>query len=72
MEENVDAPWQDIRRILGQVLFSGDDIDKKISMLSGGESARLVMAKLILQKNNVLIMDEPYQPFGYGVYRCIN
>lgn len=59
MEDNVVAPAQDIRRILGQVLFCGDDIDKKISMLSGGESARLVMAKLILEKNNVLIMDEP-------------
>jgi ATPase subunit of ABC transporter with duplicated ATPase domains len=59
MEENVVAPAQDVRRTLGQVLFRGDDIDKKIAMLSGGESARLVMAKLILQQNNVLIMDEP-------------
>jgi len=59
MEENVIAAAQDIRRTLGQVLFRGDDIDKKISMLSGGESARLVLAKLILQKNNVLILDEP-------------
>lgn len=59
MNDNVAAPSQDIRRTLGQVLFSGDDIHKKISMLSGGECARLVMAKLILQKNNVLIMDEP-------------
>lgn len=59
MQDNVVAPAQEIRQALGQVLFSGDDIYKKIAMLSGGESARLVMAKLILQKSNVLIMDEP-------------
>lgn len=59
MEENVVAPAQEIRKTLGQVLFSGDDVHKKIAALSGGESARLVMAKLILEKNNVLVMDEP-------------
>jgi len=59
MEENVVATSQEIRKTLGQVLFSGNDVDKKISMLSGGESARLILAKLILQKNNVLIFDEP-------------
>jgi ATPase subunit of ABC transporter with duplicated ATPase domains len=41
------------------VLFRGADVDKKIGMLSGGESARLIMAKLILEKHNVLIFDEP-------------
>jgi ATPase subunit of ABC transporter with duplicated ATPase domains len=59
MEENVVASSQEIRNILGQVLFRGSDVDKKISMLSGGESARLVMAKIILEKPNVLILDEP-------------
>ncbi|MCA0402705.1 MAG: ATP-binding cassette domain-containing protein [Proteobacteria bacterium] len=59
MEDNVVASSQDIRKILGQVLFRGTDVDKKIAMLSGGESARLVMAKLILEKPNVLILDEP-------------
>ncbi|RUR08776.1 ribosomal protection-like ABC-F family protein [Legionella sp. km772] len=59
MEDNVVASSQEIRNVLGQVLFRGSDVDKKISMLSGGESARLVMAKIILEKPNVLILDEP-------------
>ncbi|MFI4919617.1 MAG: ATP-binding cassette domain-containing protein, partial [Legionellales bacterium] len=59
MEDNVAAPAQEIRKVLGQVLFRGADVDKKIAMLSGGESARLVLAKLILEKHNVLIFDEP-------------
>ncbi len=59
LEDHIVAPSQDIRKVLGQVLFRGDDVDKKIAMLSGGESARLVLAKLILEKNNVLILDEP-------------
>lgn len=59
MENNIAAPAQEIRKALGQVLFRGDDVHKKIAMLSGGESARLIMAKLILEKPNVLIFDEP-------------
>lgn len=59
MENNIVAPAQEIRKVLGQVLFRGSDVDKKIAMLSGGESARLIMAKLILEKHNVLIFDEP-------------
>ncbi len=59
MENTIAAPAQEIRKVLGQVLFRGDDVHKKISALSGGESARLIMAKLILEKHNVLIFDEP-------------
>ena len=59
MEENIVAPMQEIRKVLGQVLFRGSDVEKKIAMLSGGESARLILAKMILEKNNVLILDEP-------------
>ncbi|MBI2785250.1 MAG: ABC-F family ATP-binding cassette domain-containing protein [Legionella longbeachae] len=59
LEDNVVASSQEIRNVLGQVLFRGSDVDKKIAMLSGGESARLVMAKIILEKHNVLILDEP-------------
>lgn len=55
----VNAPTQQIRNTLGQVLFRGQDVEKKISMLSGGESARLVLAKLILEQNNALVLDEP-------------
>jgi ATPase subunit of ABC transporter with duplicated ATPase domains len=59
LEGNIPAPTQEIRKVLGQVLFRGTDVEKKIATLSGGESARLVMAKLILEKHNVLIFDEP-------------
>lgn len=59
MEDNIAAPSQEIRKVLGQVLFRGTDVDKKIGVLSGGESARLILAKLILEKHNVLIFDEP-------------
>jgi len=49
----------EIRNTLALFLFRGDDIEKKVSVLSGGEKARLTMAKLILSKMNVLILDEP-------------
>lgn len=48
-----------IRTVLGNFLFSGEDVLKKISALSGGEKARVALAKLMLQKANVLILDEP-------------
>jgi ATPase subunit of ABC transporter with duplicated ATPase domains len=59
MQDSVSAPEQEIRKVLGQSLFRGSDVDKKIGVLSGGESARLIMAKLILEQHNVLIFDEP-------------
>ena len=48
-----------IKNILGRFMFSGDDIDKKVGMLSGGEKTRLAMVKLLLEPVNVLILDEP-------------
>ncbi|WP_438712149.1 ABC-F family ATP-binding cassette domain-containing protein [Aquimarina muelleri] len=48
-----------IKNILGQFMFGGDDIDKKVSVLSGGEKTRLAMVKLLLEPVNVLILDEP-------------
>jgi ATPase subunit of ABC transporter with duplicated ATPase domains len=48
-----------VRGQLGRVLFSGDDVNKKVGMLSGGESARLIFALLSVAKPNVLLLDEP-------------
>lgn len=48
-----------IKNVLGRFMFSGDAIDKKVSILSGGEKTRLAMVKLLLNPVNVLIMDEP-------------
>lgn len=48
-----------IKNILGAFMFSGDDIHKKVKVLSGGEKTRLAMVKLLLEPYNVLILDEP-------------
>lgn len=50
---------QDVRGVLGKLLFSGDDAFKKVRTLSGGETARLILAALMLDSPNVLILDEP-------------
>ncbi|MFC7393527.1 ribosomal protection-like ABC-F family protein [Scopulibacillus cellulosilyticus] len=53
------TPEKDIRTVLGNFLFSGDDVLKIVSQLSGGEKARVALAKLMMQKDNLLILDEP-------------
>ncbi|MFN5134810.1 MAG: ABC-F family ATP-binding cassette domain-containing protein, partial [Chitinophagaceae bacterium] len=50
---------QELRTLLGCFLFSGDDADKKIRVLSGGEKARIALAKTIISKANFLLLDEP-------------
>jgi ATPase subunit of ABC transporter with duplicated ATPase domains len=53
------AAHEEIRGLLGQMLFPRDDADKRTEVLSGGEAARLLFCKLMLQKPNVLVFDEP-------------
>ncbi len=53
------ASQEELRGLLGQMLFSGEDALKQTGALSGGESARLIFCRLMLQKPNVLVLDEP-------------
>jgi ATP-binding cassette subfamily F protein 3 len=50
---------REIRSLLGAMLFSGDDVEKKVSVLSGGERARLALSKVLAHRNNTLLLDEP-------------
>lgn len=58
-DEHPLLPEQQIRNVLGSFLFRGDDVQKVVHQLSGGEKARLLLTKLAMEKRNVLIMDEP-------------
>jgi ATPase subunit of ABC transporter with duplicated ATPase domains len=53
------ASQQELRGLLGQMLFSGDDALKRTDALSGGEAARIIFCRLMLQKPNILVLDEP-------------
>jgi len=58
-DDHPSLPEQTVRTLLGSFLFSGDDVEKAIASLSGGEKARVALAKLSLEKNNFLLLDEP-------------
>src|SRR5699024_2577962 len=58
-DEHPTLPEVNIRTLLGSFLFSGEDVEKSIHSLSGGERARVALAKLALEKNNFLVLDEP-------------
>jgi len=55
--ENTESPF--VRGFLGRMLFSGDEVFKKVSVLSGGEKVRCMLARMMLVQGNVLILDEP-------------
>ena len=60
IEESIDIGTnKNPRSILGSFLFSNDDVDKKVKVLSGGERARVALCKLLLKPINLLIVDEP-------------
>src|SRR6202049_2520374 len=66
------ASQQELRAVLGQMLFSGEDAEKSTRALSGGESARLIFCKLMLQKPNVLVFDEPTNHLDLEAINALN
>jgi len=66
------ATKEDIRGILGQMLFKGEEGEKQTAALSGGEAARLLFCKLMLQKPNILVLDEPTNHLDLESINAVN
>jgi ATPase subunit of ABC transporter with duplicated ATPase domains len=66
------ASQQELRGLLGQMLFSGDDATKRTDALSGGEAARLIFCRLMLQKPNFLVLDEPTNHLDLEAINALN
>ena len=69
---NPQASQEELRGLLGQMLFSGDDALKPTKALSGGECARLIFSKLMLQKPNFLVLDEPTNHLDLEAINALN
>ncbi|MFZ0278863.1 MAG: ATP-binding cassette domain-containing protein [Candidatus Sulfotelmatobacter sp.] len=69
---NPAAVSEEIRGLLGQMLFARDEATKSTSVLSGGEAARLIFCKLMLQKPNVLVLDEPTNHLDLEAINALN
>jgi ATP-binding cassette subfamily F protein 3 len=69
--EKTGASHQDIRNILGSLLFVKDDVFKNVSDLSGGERARVAIAELILNESNILFLDEPTNHLDIESKNCV-
>ncbi|XVN42159.1 MAG: ATP-binding cassette domain-containing protein [Candidatus Rickettsia vulgarisii] len=71
-DQVITVPMGIVRNVLGQVLFRQDEAHKNILTLSDGEGARLLLAKIMLEENNIIVLDEPTnQPFGYRSKRSL-
>jgi ATPase subunit of ABC transporter with duplicated ATPase domains len=66
------ASQQELRGLLGQMLFSGDDATKRTEVLSGGEAARVIFCRLMLQKPNFLLLDEPTNHLDLEAINALN
>jgi ATPase subunit of ABC transporter with duplicated ATPase domains len=66
------ASQEELRGLLGQMLFSGDDALKPTQALSGGEAARLIFSRLMLQKPNFLVLDEPTNHLDLEAINALN